>query len=404
MSRRTQIILGIIAIILIIALGVWLFLRNRTGSTAGGGLPFFGGGNLPSTGGNGGSLGGGSTPGGELENIPTGGTVPVTEEEKKRLVQLTHEPTIGATVSPAENRVMYFKLGLGHLFDTAFDGEGGEVNLSTITTKNIIDVDWSTKKTYAFVTGLINDSVENHWFHITSTSTVEHGTFREPIVSADFSPSAEKLVTIVRAGKTSTVRTSNPDGSNMKQLIAQQIPDLDVEWIRQDLVFLKTKTSAFAETLLETVSIPSGISTFVPFNQKGVDVLWHPDGDQYLASVSDDNGAFSSITLRSRTSPNYKPFLYRTVPEKCYFSKKDSKVLYCAIPKNFTVDSMPDIWWQGSIQFSDELWKINIESGETTILLDGGGFDITNLFTSPNENFIFFINKNDLTLWSYRLL
>src|SRR3989344_906637 len=127
MSRTKKIVIAVGVLLLIVAL-VYLFWGGGKGGEGGGGIidNLFGGGSLPSTGGagsgGGGSGGGGNSGGGK---IPIGGTLPVTQEEEKRLVQLSKDPVIGPAVKEKEGKILYFKRGVGHLFENDFDGAVG---------------------------------------------------------------------------------------------------------------------------------------------------------------------------------------------------------------------------------------------------------------------------------------
>ena len=92
-----------------------------------------------------------------------------------------------------------------------------------------------------------------------------------------------------------------------------------------------------------------------------------------------------------------------TLPEKCVFSKTDENKIYCAVPISMPSAKYPDEWYQGLISFSDNLWQINVNTGIAKIIFYKSDFDITNLFTDKNENYLFFTNKKDSTLWSLQI-
>jgi hypothetical protein len=84
-------------------------------------------------------------------------------------------------------------------------------------------------------------------------------------------------------------------------------------------------------------------------------------------------------------------------------------MLYCAVPKYVSGGKFPDTWYQGEISFSDDIWKINIESGSATKIADpisfnkGEDVDAIKLSTDEGENYLFFVNKKDSYLWELNL-
>ncbi|MBI2052674.1 MAG: hypothetical protein HYT34_00290, partial [Candidatus Ryanbacteria bacterium] len=227
----------------------------------------------------------------------------------------------------------------------------------------------------------------------------ETGTFVNDVFGLDFAPDADRIAWMTPINETSlSLRTSNPDETSIKTVATVQIPDFEIYWIKKDLLALKSKTSSEAPSLLQTMSL-AGVSNIISSEKKGFDVIWHGDGTEYLSS---EDGV--KLEVHDEKNSTVKELSLKTLPEKCAFSIKDRNVLFCAVPRSLGQETLPDAWWQGRVNFADSLWKINLGSGESSLLLGGGGFDITHLFTSPHEDYIFFINKNDSTLWSLRII
>ena len=94
----------------------------------------------------------------------------------------------------------------------------------------------------------------------------------------------------------------------------------------------------------------------------------------------------------------------KTLPEKCLFSAINTDIIYCAIPRNIPKSDYPDDWYQGLFFFSDTLWQINLSSGAKKMILDEEDFDIINIFSDEKENYLFFQDKRNSTLWSFKLI
>ena len=86
-----------------------------------------------------------------------------------------------------------------------------------------------------------------------------------------------------------------------------------------------------------------------------------------------------------------------------------SDVLYCAVPTNLTAGQYPDTWYQGEVSFTDQIWKIDLKTGATTMLVDpvtirgGEEIDGIKLSLSPDGKYLLFVNKKDSFLWKLDL-
>jgi len=75
----------------------------------------------------------------------------------------------------------------------------------------------------------------------------------------------------------------------------------------------------------------------------------------------------------------------------------------CGIPTILPNLNYPDAWYQGLISFNDQIWMMNLIKN-TTSLIDGlnlNNLDIINI--KNNNQFIYFQNKIDGSLWSFDL-
>ena len=106
------------------------------------------------------------------------------------------------------------------------------------------------------------------------------------------------------------------------------------------------------------------------------------------------------------------------LPEKC---DGFNAVFVCAVPNIIPVETLsgyeimfPDSWYQGDIVFNDSLLLIDSLTGNTVVLLspndpeiqtlsNGETFDIIDLHISETGEYVFFVNKKDLSLWMLKI-
>lgn len=93
------------------------------------------------------------------------------------------------------------------------------------------------------------------------------------------------------------------------------------------------------------------------------------------------------------------PTFFTTLATKC--SANATEVL-CFAPEYFLPEkpTLPDDYLMGSVRESDALYRIEIDSGETTTLLESGSVIIDGLRPISIEGVgVYFINQNDRSLW-----
>lgn len=98
----------------------------------------------------------------------------------------------------------------------------------------------------------------------------------------------------------------------------------------------------------------------------------------------------------------------RTLSEKCVWSL-DSNFVYCGIPKNISSGDYPDDWYKGKVSFDDNIYRIDVETGDMDLLVSpedfvGENIDLINPQLTSNGEYLIFINKKDLSLWSLELV
>jgi hypothetical protein len=98
-----------------------------------------------------------------------------------------------------------------------------------------------------------------------------------------------------------------------------------------------------------------------------------------------------------------------TLPVSAITAPLNNKnVIFCAVPEEIIDGEYPEDWYLGLKSFKDEMWKTNVETGETVYLSNlsnGAGEDIDayKISLSQNEKFITFLNKNNLKLYTLQI-
>ncbi len=346
--------------------------------------------------------------------IPTP-TIPeeeILEEEItqpiRQLIQITNIPTIGATFHEQTNKVRYFERSTGHLYELTTQGR--EKKQLTITTiPKIFEALWSKDSTSVILryVGLEINDIQT--FLVTQTPTT---TPQEPeeiegvflplnVLSVANSQAADEIFYLTDTTDQSKGIVATINNKNQEEVFNSSFKDFLASWPQKNTITLQTKSSAFKDGYLYKLNPNTESFTKILGGIKGLTTLYFPIEDKVLYSQS--IGRTFTTKLYDTEKGTHSSFTYTTLPEKCIFGKKNTDILYCAIPKRIPSAYYPDDWYKGKISFDDVLWQLDLKNGATKIILDKEGFDITNLFTNTEENYLFFQNKKDSTLWSLRL-
>jgi hypothetical protein len=132
-----------------------------------------------------------------------------------------------------------------------------------------------------------------------------------------------------------------------------------------------------------------------------------------------------SLTLYSKQLDNvYKTFIYdiendltqpvpmSIIPSKCTSLHKTDSKLICGQSTGTYGNNVPDAWYKGTVSYTDDLWVIEA-GGQFSLSMEllvspeytvGRQLDMINLSVSRDDSNVYFLNKNDQTLWVYELV
>ena len=125
-------------------------------------------------------------------------------------------------------------------------------------------------------------------------------------------------------------------------------------------------------------------------------------------AYSYNDGSVNRLFLKTLPDRSSVEIFPASLTEKCVWGNKEPVSIYCGSPIDGIGSGEPDRWYKGMTNYSDRIWRIEANTQLSGILVDPKkslGFDIDSidLKLSPDENFLFFINRNDYTLWALRL-
>jgi len=323
----------------------------------------------------------------------------VSEEGEVHLHQITTNPVAGAVF--AENGMLYVEQGTGHIqYINLVSGE--ETLISGTTIPGAYEASFSEDGEMVAITTSekgIAKTIIGAVPSASSTGTLEGVSL--PLGATDVSISEKPGVVyyLIKSDEGSRGYGYSISKKTSSELFSVPLRDVHVLWGEPLYVY----------------TTPTYTQTGYIYKVVGTDLQYVTEGGMGLMAFRDKNNAivtrriaasngidswFSSLETSSEEMPIGGP----VIPEKCVSNEND---LWCAIPS--TVDlEFPDSWYKGTLSLSDSLWSINTTEGTGSIRSDfleesGRQIDVLKIGIDPLGTRLYFINKNDNTLWLYEI-
>ena len=222
---------------------------------------------------------------------------------------------------------------------------------------------------------------------------------------ADLAVSSTSVLALASGVNGSSASLMRTDGTHSSEIFTTPLSSLRVSFAGKNRYLAFTKPSA---TLPGDAFIVDSAGRFSriagPLN--GLVALASPSGKWVLVSYTLPEGM--QMELVDAATGAVVPLPVATIADKCVWAA-DNSAVYCGIPmdppKNY---AYPDDWYQGAVHFSDRIWKIDVTGRYAQLVLDfsketNSSLDAEALAIDPSGTVLAFINKNDGSVWSYKL-
>jgi hypothetical protein len=232
------------------------------------------------------------------------------------------------------------------------------------------------------------------------TRTQKEGTYLpDNIRSLAVSLDGKALLRLTTDQTNAYVTTSDAKGGVAKELIRSPFHEWLVSWGSQPYVQTKASTAASgylyrvdpaAKRLVKVIGSVAGLTTSIS-----------PKGTYVLYSESLPNN-FTTKLFSTKTG-SARNLDISILPEKCVWLQTEDAI--CAGNDTVPDGQYPDDWYQGTVSFSDKLYKVYAVGGLIDTLGNGStnAFDMINLSYDGSQNRLYFIDKKTGLLWRYSL-
>ena len=222
---------------------------------------------------------------------------------------------------------------------------------------------------------------------------------------SDIAVSSTSVLTLASGVNGSAASIAHTDGAHASEIFTTPLSSLRISFAGGTHYLAFTKPSATLSGdafLVDTAGSFSRVAG--PLN--GLVALASRSGKWVLVSYM-LNGVMHMELIHTTTN-EILPLPVVTIADKCVWAADESSI-YCGVPINPSPNyAYPDDWYQGAVQFSDRIWKIDVSGRFAQLVLDfsketNGSLDAEALAVDPFGTVLAFVNKTDGSLWSYQL-
>ncbi len=391
MSQRTLLLIAILILLCLLAAWLYLFLFGAPNSRE----EVFN--NL--------NLGGDEDTGIVIEPPVVDSAATTTLNVRPRLRQLTTRPVIGFIDLPLETTplVRFVEAGTGHVYDVDTE-TGQEERVSNFTIAEAAKASLNPTGVHVAVKasndrrvgelsiGTIN-SDEPTWFPL-----------KKNVIDFGFLTSGELLYTERSENGIIVTAYDVATGTSRNLYTVPFFEAIHVWGTSSEATHFVYNRPSHA---LESYLYQFEKERMSRINAAGYGFFVLPYQDVLAITNRRDGVPFSAVYSRDKKQYNESPLVL--LPEKCSRSEQFLEKLWCGAQIDATMPfEFPDTWYRGDTSFDDDLYVVSLFDGAASVLIDiketsGREIDVINMRAGHNERALYFVNRNDGTLWMYEL-
>lgn len=328
----------------------------------------------------------------------------ITIEDK--VFRISSVPVAGfvALQDEGDLSVRYIERATGHIFDAMLP-KGGvgleKIRVTNTTIPKIYEAYFHSNGSQV-LTRSINESgvVENTVLNLVSSS-VTSTNLRGNIDSV--LPSSGNTIFYVLKDSDAIV-SSSWTGTNLRTLFQSDFDSWRLGRYGNNLL-VHTKASAYAPGYVYTVNSSGGALNKLLGPLNGLMAVANSNASRLLYSYY--QGGVTKLFARNSSGESLE-ILPATLAEKCVWSREEPSAFFCGTPREEIEGLEPDGWYQGRTHFSDYVWRFDTASEIAQLVSEpktdfGLDLDIYQPSIAGEDEYLIFINKQDLTLWAIKL-
>jgi len=277
---------------------------------------------------------------------------------------------------------------------------------------NINKVVWSSNKSRAVIYYNENNISKKFYFDTINQITVP---LDNKVGNAVFSPFGDQILYVFNQLQDGLLKTflsiANPDGTKWKNLSTFPMPDALLYWPSEtnkqsNKAYTTSPASGLLPNSVYLIDTKNGSLQKFLDEQNGQQINFSPSGNKLLYSFVDGRGKNLQLFYKNLQTNTSVLLPMKTLAEKCSFDASGENV-FCATPSRISSDAlMPDDYYSGSTNLSDDIWVYNIESNSASQIIYSEKIPPLNIRyfeVSVDDSYIIFISQQNGELFKLQI-
>jgi Tol biopolymer transport system component len=326
-------------------------------------------------------------------------------DQPLKIKNINKERSFALAIGQDGQTIKYYLKDNGHVFTSQFNGSQPQP-ISSSDLSGLFKILWSPDGEK--VIGFFNSQgpVKKYFYDY---QTKENSLLSENIKSVAWSPDGEKIAYQYQSadGQFNNISLADPNGGNWRILFQTRLENLEIFWPSPDKIYVFNKPSGHTLSSLFAVDPDSGSLNKIISDQFGLAAKWSPDGQKMIYQKTEQKGKNLKLFVAQADGSQAQPLPVTTLVEKCVWSE-NSETVFCAVPQQLSESATwPDDYNLKRIGLKDDFYLIET-TGQKEIKIaqsdDGQSFDASELVLSPQEDYLFFINRWDELIYRIDLV
>ena len=333
--------------------------------------------------------------------------VPLVQVTGEKLRQLTTKAIVGfreIETPPGSDRMVYYvEKGTGHVYSINLK-TGIEVRLSGTTIAQASEAEIATTGSFIVIASL-GGNTKNKSMYVGELNAAENSLdeiLTEEVYDFALADTSNELLYTVPNEQSLMAYAYNITTDTKKTIFTVPFREATIRFGHTSTSshYIYPKTSyALSGFLYEA---KGSTLTRLPVDGFGFSAIANKDVILYTAH----DGVKPASYIYNRSSKATEKLQTVLLPEKCDLAEVGTE-LVCGSESITLPYEFPDEWYKGKLHFKDIIWSVTASSMTSTMLVDtfetAREIDVATLEVNYDKTGVYFINKNDNTLWMYEI-